>query len=238
MKQWVSKKEAITDSKTKKERFVTKHKKETQQILPKDLIEKLENDMEPFFRHVFYIVHQYNVIKQLKGSLSENDAVVHMDFSENFCTKYNQEIKAFHFGGSLTQISLHTVVVYRKNSVESHCTMSSNLTHNVGAIWAHLKPVMASFPANIHNVHFLSDGPVTQYRNKFMFYVLGCKLQEMHPNIMEYSWNYQEAGHGKGAPDGVGAVCKRTADQVIATGGDVTNLKEFAAVGRERCPRA
>ena len=236
MKQWVRKKESIIDFKTKKERFVTKHKKETQEILPRNLILKLVNDLDNFFRHVFYIVHQHNVIKQLKESLSENDAIVHMDFSENFCTKYNQEIQAFHFGGSRTQISLHTVVVYLKNSIVSHCTMSSNLSHNVGAIWAHLEPVLASLPSNIYHIHFLSDGPVTQYRNKSMFYVLGCKMQQMYPNIIKYTWNYHEAGHGKGAPDGVGATCKRTADQVIATGGDVTDLKEFVAVIRERCP--
>ncbi|KAF2893851.1 hypothetical protein ILUMI_12324 [Ignelater luminosus] len=47
---------------------------------------------------------------------------------------------------------------------------------------------------------------------------------------------FGEAGHGKGAPDGVGAICKRTADQVIARGGDITDFKDFAAVVRERCP--
>lgn len=236
IKQWVSKKESIYDLKTKKERFVMKCKKETQDILPADLIIKLENDLTKFFRHSFNIQHQYNVITQLKECLSENDVLVHMDFSENFCTKYNQEIQSFHFGGSRTQISLHTVVVYLKGSKVPHCTMSSNLSHNAGAIWAHLKPVLASLPSNIQNIHFLSDGPVTQYRNKYMFYVLGCELQNMYPNIVQYTWNFHEAGHGKGAPDGVGATCKRTADQVIATGGDITNLKEFASVICERCP--
>lgn len=72
--------------------------------------------------------------------------------------------------------------------------------------------------------------------NKSMFYVLGCKLQDMYPNIVQYSWNFHKAGHGKRAPDGVGAACKRTADQVIASEGDTTNLTEFASVIHERCP--
>lgn len=235
LKQWVNKKDTINDIKTQKERFVTKYKKKSQQILPKDLILKLEDDMKNFFCHAFYIVHQYNQFKHLKESLSENDAVIHMDFSENFCTKYNKEIQSFHFGGSRVQLSLHTVVVYLKNAATSYCTMSSELSHNVGAIWAHLQPVLKSLSPNIHHIHFLSDGPVTQYRNKTMFYVLGCELSQMYPNILRYTWNYHEAGHGKGAPDGVGATCKRTADQVIATGGDITDLKEFVAVIRERC---
>lgn len=31
-------------------------------------------------------------------------------------------------------------------------------------------------------------------------------------------WNYSEKGHGKGAPDGVGGVLKRTADQIEREG--------------------
>lgn len=69
-----------------------------------------------------------------------------------------------------------------------------------------------------------------------MFYVLAFKLNDMYPNFMRYTWNFHEAGHEKGAPDGVGATWKRNADQVIATGGDITNLIEFATVVREKCP--
>nr|CAI5869417.1 unnamed protein product [Callosobruchus analis] len=59
---------------------------------------------------------------------------------------------------------------------------------------------------------------------------------EMYPNVTRFTWNYHEAGHGKGAPDGVGATCKRMADDVIARGGDISDIKKFAAVVRERCP--
>nr|CAH7752860.1 unnamed protein product [Callosobruchus chinensis] len=236
LEQWTNKRQIITDTKTNKNRFVTKYKKETVQVLPRDLILKLQIDLKTFFHHVFKIVHQYNSIKSLKQSLTEKDVIIHMDFSENFATKYNQEIQAFHFGGSRTQISLHTVVLYLKDSTSSHCTISSNLSHGVGAIWAHLRPVLGTLPSTIENIHFLSDGPVSQYRNKSMFYFLGCKLDEMYPNVTRFTWNYHEAGHGKGAPDGVGATCKRMADDVIARGGDIIDIKKFAAVVRERCP--
>nr|CAI5831926.1 unnamed protein product [Callosobruchus analis] len=107
--------------------------------------------------------------------------------------------------------------------------------HNVGAIWAHLTPVLISLPSTVQNLHFLSDGPVTQYRNKAMFFMLACKMQEFYPNVTAFSWNYHEAGHGKGAPDGVGATCKRTADKVIAQKTDITDLYGFADVLRENC---
>nr|CAI5845063.1 unnamed protein product [Callosobruchus analis] len=97
------------------------------------------------------------------------------------------------------------------------------------AIWAHLKPVMDELPADVENMHFLSDGPVTQYRNKLMFYMLACKIPDLCPNIVNWTWNYTEAGHGKGAPDGIGAVCKRTADNIVACGRDIADINEFCS---------
>nr|CAI5831925.1 unnamed protein product [Callosobruchus analis] len=228
VKQWSHGRETIIDQKTKKERYVTKYKKETKSMKPRDLVMQLEIDLQKLFQHE-------QSIKLLKQSLTDNDAIIHMDFSENFNTKCNQEIQAYHFGGSRTQISMHTVIVYTKASTTSHCTISLNLAHNVGAIWAHLTPVLISLPSTVQNLHFLSDGPVTQYRNKAMFFMLACKMQEFYPNVTAFSWNYHEAGHGKGAPDGVGATCKRTADKVIAQKTDITDLYGFADVLRENC---
>lgn len=237
VKQWRNSKELIQDIKTKKERFITKYKKETQKIKPYDLIGQLEeSDLPKLFKHEMNIVHQYTTIKSLKESLTEKDAIIHMDFSENYTTKCNQEIQSYHFGGSRTQISLHTVVVYTKDKTTSHCTVSLNLAHSPGAIWAHLEPVLLTLPSTVENLHFLSDGPVTQYRNKTMFYLLGCRIEEFYPLAVKYTWNFHEAGHGKGAPDGVGATCKRSADQLIAHIGDITNLHDFVGVLREKCP--
>ncbi|CAG4947568.1 unnamed protein product [Parnassius apollo] len=49
-------------------------------------------------------------------------------------------------------------------------------------------------------------------------------------------WNYSEKGHGKGAPDGVGAVLKRTADQIVARGNDIPNIEILVRHLKERCP--
>ena len=44
---------------------------------------------------------------------------------------------------------------------------------------------------------------------------LMTKVCKTH-GIKEYEWLYTESGHGKGAPDGVGAVVKRMADDFVA----------------------
>lgn len=38
-------------------------------------------------------------------------------------------------------------------------------------------------------------------------------LEDFYPNLENFTWNSHEACHGKGAPDGVGATCKRIADR-------------------------
>jgi len=101
---------------------------------------------------------------------------------------------------------------------------------------SHLGALTTSFqhdPKGSEKIHFLSDGPVTQYRNKTMFYVLACHLFEFYPKITAFTWNYHE---GKGAPDGVGAVCKRTADKFVWLGTDVSSLESLSTILRENCP--
>ncbi|CAF4951139.1 unnamed protein product [Pieris macdunnoughi] len=228
--------EDILDTKTMKKRRVRKYKKITLNCAPKDIVMKLEENLDIFLKHEANIVHQYETIKRLKDNLTEKDAVIHMDFSENYNTKYSSEVQSFHFGGSRTQISLHTVVLYTKGETKCFATMSENLNHNVPVIWAHLKPVMKLLPSSVENVHFLSDGPVTQYRNKDMFFYLLCKLTETYPNIYDFTWNYHEAGHGKGAPDGIGGTCKRTADKIVALGTDIATIDDFATELNKSCP--
>lgn len=47
------------------------------------------------------------------------------------------------------------------------------------------------------------------------------------------TWNFLEAGHGKGAPDGIGAVVKRTGNRHVLAGHDikcVADLKNALAI--------
>lgn len=49
------------------------------------------------------------------------------------------------------------------------------------------------------------------------------------------TWNYLEAGHGKGAPDGVGGLLKRTADRLVSLGSDLPNAVDvYAALTRSQ----
>jgi hypothetical protein len=46
-------------------------------------------------------------------------------------------------------------------------------------------------------------------------------------NISSMEWLFSESGHGKGAPDGIGAAVKRQADSFVAHGGSIQNAEAF-----------
>jgi hypothetical protein len=181
-------------------------------------------------RHLFNIRHQYEQVRSLKENLEQNECIIHIDFSENYACKLESEVQGMHFGASRNQVSLHTGVLYKKDSdPASFCTISGNTRHDPAAIWAHLTPILDQLKEKtpeLDTIHFLSDGPTTQYRSRKNFFL----MKEVVHNIYGFeklTWNFTEAGHGKGAPDGVGGLIKRTADKLVSHGNDISDADEF-----------
>lgn len=193
-----------------------------------ELVRKAQEALPQFCKHVYNVNHQFKAMKQLKESLCANEVVILMDFSENFICKYSQEVQSVHFGASKVQVTLHTGVVYHvgtegeNEKCISFCSISSSLRHDACAIWAHLQPVLKMIKEKLpqtDTIHFQSDGPTTQYRNKTNFFLMTYFCKKI--GIKECTWNFTEAGHGKGPADGIGGVTKRYADQVVAFGKDI-----------------
>ncbi|CAH2105374.1 unnamed protein product [Euphydryas editha] len=230
--QWITKQ--ITYTKDGKEKTSIQTVKEKITAKPKEVIEKFEQLLPPYMKHCANNVSKNNYIKHLKQNLPENDCIIHVDFSENYNTKYTNEIQPFHFGGSRKQITMHTSVIHFKKSgllrTQSFCTLSPSLRHDAVAVWSHLIPVL-NFIENeaphVNVIHFISDSPTGQYRNKKMFYIIS-QLQWHFPNLRVVAWNYTESGHGKSSADGVGATIKRTADRIVAQGYDIVDIETLS----------
>ena len=144
-------------------------------------------------------------------TLSEDEVVVHMEFSENDAYKLATEFQAFHFGGSRKQATIHTIVAYTSGSHQSYATISDSLRHDERSVWAHLKPVLEDLKKEnptITTLHCMSTVPI----------LLGFK---------KLTWNFSEKCHGKGAPDGVGGAIKRLADDHVKKGGDIQKPEDL-----------
>ena len=112
-----------------------------------------------------------------------------MDFAENYVCKYGEESQGMHFGASKVQLSLHTGIQYLaddkvgKASVKSFATVSSCLDHGAHAIWAHLTPVLSRLAQShpeVDTIHFVSDGPTAQYRNRTNIFLLATYYNYNH----------------------------------------------------------
>lgn len=197
--------------------------REEEQGTVKTLVEDFQANRKKTCRNLYNLKHQYAVLRKLKENMSENEIIIHIDFSENYCCKYNEEIQSVHFGPSQTHVTLHTGVVYFKGECTlSFCTVSDNNKHGPPATWAHLKPILAHVKdvhSTIDTVYFVSDGPTTQYRCKANFYLLSSYFFYLGFKIG--NWTFLEAGHGKGPADGIAGAVKRSADAVVAHGGSI-----------------
>ena len=133
---------------------------------------------------------------------------------------YSSEIQSVHFGVPHNQATLHTGILYVNQVTVSFCTISDSRHHDPAAIWSYLSPVFEYIQHNhseVNTVHFVSDGPTTQYRQKKNFYLFCTQLYKEGFAGGGF-WNFSEAGHSKGAADGVGDVLKCTADNIISRG--------------------
>lgn len=181
----------------------------------KTLADELNKEVHKVCRHLFNIQHQYKTLRLLRQDLTQEEIIVHIDFSENYNCKYSKSIQSTHFGASQRQISIHTGMAYTAVTAIPFSTVSDILKHGPSGIWAHLDPILRHLK-NITSgsiVHFVSDGPTTQYRCKNNFYLLSKKVFDL--GFKYATWNFMEAGHGKGAPDGIGAAIKRQADDLV-----------------------
>ncbi|XP_073947824.1 uncharacterized protein [Choristoneura fumiferana] len=229
--EWIRKEESY-EKEGKKVKCFKNVKEET----VKDSVQFLqtfEKDMISFKKHVYNIKIQFHNFRECLSKLQPNECAIVVDFSENFNCKYHEEIQSHHFGGSRKQVSLHTVMVYifnpdTKYTAHSFCTISSSNCHQPAAIWAHLEPIMQWIRKEytlVDTIHFFSDGPSTQYRQKQNFYLLCTRYFDF--GFAAVTWSFFEAGHGKGPADGIGGFLKRTADKIIATGHDISNADQF-----------
>ncbi|CAG2186302.1 unnamed protein product [Mytilus edulis] len=212
-----------------KELSVTVKEKESASI--EKATEKLHELLRPSYsRHLFNIKNQYKHYKTLKETLSQTECLIHVDFSENYSCKMSKEIQSMHFGASLPQISLHTGYYVTKDmdTIRSFCGVSDSLRHDPQSIWAYMLPILNEikdlYPF-VEYLHFYSDGPTSQYRQKINFYLLSTMPFEL--GFTGACWNFHEAGHGKGIPDGIGGSIKRSADRQVSFGADILTADAF-----------
>lgn len=189
--------------------------------MKKDEFSKHVGDQfEEFQSHVLRIKTQFAEIKTLKENLPANHCVIHMDFAENYACKTVEEIQSAYW--NQTGVTVHPAVVYYRTNPQEELKhksivfISNELGHNSNTVVAIIDRLLEELKSlNLTCVHYVTDSPTSQYRNKSIFHVIAN-----HKDLygITAKWNYWEAGHGKGPCDGLGGLCKRMADEAVNSG--------------------
>ena len=179
-------------------------------------ITRFEKQMEEFDAHAKRVTKQYEEIKTLKQKLPEHEMLVQLDFAENYSCRSMEEVQSAYFNQS--SVTLHPVVAYYRGTSgelihKSIVIVSDEMGHKASTVVAfidHIIPILKEIDPDLRRIHYWSDSPTSQYRNKHIFDLI-ANHEERYGICAR--WNYFEAGHGKGPCDGLGGSCKRLADE-------------------------
>ncbi|XP_035444273.2 uncharacterized protein LOC118277191 isoform X1 [Spodoptera frugiperda] len=218
---------------SKKEGTETKEvkTKRTKKITKSGTLQDLKNifneELHNFKKHHYNMQQQQSQYQKAISQLKDNEVVLVCDFSESYEAKLASEIQAMHFGASKNQITLHTGMVYWRDKSQSFCTIAESNNHQPPAIWAHLTPIIRLIQEetpNVDVIHFFSDGPSSQYRQKNNFFLFAHFAKELQLSFA--TWSFFESGHGKSVADGIGGSVKRVLDRKVCHGFDITDAKD------------
>lgn len=201
------------------------------------LIERLEK----LIPHSFITKAQARYLKELKSNMNADEAVVLVDFSENYSFVIQNEAQGYHWTNS--SCSLHAVVIYTRNTdtgdllVTNMCIVSDDLEHDVAFVHKTQKYV-SEFLKNscpeVTRVTYYSDGCAAQYKNCKNF--LNLCLHEKDFGI-KATWCFFATSHGKSPCDGIGGTVKRIVSKAslqCSPGSAINNADKFFDFCRKR----
>ena len=107
--------------------------------------EDLQAQLRPFSCHVYNIRHQFQELRHLKEQLSQDEIIIHEDFSENFQLKHQREIMESHWSNE--SVTVFTAVVYYKDDNKdlkhlSYALISDELSHDKRSVYVFNKALL------------------------------------------------------------------------------------------------
>lgn len=166
--------------------------------------------------HHYVSKWQAQYLCDLKTHFKRDEAIVVMDFSENYAFLVKDAIQSYHWVN--TQCTLHPFVVYFRPddnilhmSIKSFVAISDCLEHvtaAVSAFQAELLGLLAKDLPSVRKIYYFSDGASSQYKKNFLN--LCYHESDFH---LSAEWNFFATSHGKSACDGVGGTVKRLASR-------------------------
>ena len=156
-----------------------------------------------------------NFVKTKREEVIESDdkVMLHVDWAENGTIIVPNEIQTAFYGGR-TNYSIHSGYQYAKENSGGFVSLSDDPNHRAEAIKAALDPKVKHLVENgFKEIIFVSDSPISQYRNGKAAYLTNLWSKNYGIKIM---WIFTESGHGKSSADGInGRIKNLVRDKVL-----------------------
>lgn len=204
-----------------------------QTVTMSEYLETVLENLEKLTPHSYITKAQSKFLKEQKMSLRPNEALVLMDFSQNFTFVVQDEVQGAYW--SRGGCSLHPVVIYTKTdenaakySTSCLCMISDDLEHDVSFVYETQRIAVAFLSENfpeVRTIHYWTDGCAMQYKNLKTFKNLCCHDADFG---FKAFWHFFATSHGKSTCDGIGGAVKRsvTAASLQRDAGDAINTAE------------
>ena len=173
-----------------------------------------------FLQDVFIKRQQSSYLEEKLTNLDKGEAVVQVDFAENYTCRYQDDIQSAHWHQE--QVTLFTVAVWTKgtggedNVCESPVILSDEMAYDKKAVAVFMSQVIDNFVKkrnpDVKQVCVFSDEPSSQFKNKYMANFLQTLCKTVH-----VQWNFFATSHGKGVVDGIGGTDRHLVSNAVTT---------------------
>lgn len=105
----------------------------------------------------------------MKAELQPGNAVLQIDYAENYSLISQDEIQSAHWGHS--QVTLFTACVWYPEGVKSYVVVSDDLTHSKESSWLFLKVIIEDFKRFVYpdllHLKIFSDNCTSQFKSRY-----------------------------------------------------------------------
>jgi hypothetical protein len=183
----------------------------------KDFIPLLRSELQKYAHHHFAARWQSENRKRLMDGMSTKDRIVHVDFAANLVQQCYWEVQAQEF--AKFQSSILVFMVGRRTTpfgdvtFDTHYYCSNDRKHDFFYLTKaldHLIPILD--PGNVERFHFFSDGPSSQFRNRYLMNYISNFEKKFKGAACQ--WNFFATCHGRGMWDAEGGRLKHKVQEL------------------------
>ena len=196
-----------------------------------DAVAEINETLNDYKWHCLVKDQQSKLFRDSKENISEGQAVVQIDFAENYAAVTQDEVQSAHWNHS--QITIFTAVAWLENGCKSFVVVSDDLNHDKVAVWAMLRAVVSYMKAehSITQIKVFSDGCAAQFKNRYTMMNL-CHMEEDYG--VTGTWTFFASSHGKGSVDAVGGTVKRSVWRTVKSRREI--VKDAATFYKVKFP--